>query len=260
VADHSTALTLFEQKRIDVMGDLSPIDLEHLSSDLRLKSFPYLKTVYLGFVFTHPHAPSLDTRKAIQRALSPSELPTLLKGRQIPARGWVPDPLRKNLPDFLGSPYSKIAPQQQSASLELVTQNWEKNLVLAQWMQEKLRKEMGLKIDILALDHKAYLEHTASKKSPLFLRSWSADYPAIENFLDVFRSLSGNNRTGWKNSEYDRLLERGRFAEAEKLLLDQAVVVPLYYEPNLFMIQNQVRGFHPNPLNIVDLRKVELSQ
>jgi hypothetical protein len=128
------------------------------------------------------------------------------------------------------------------------------------FQQEKLRKEMGLKIDILALDHKAYLEHTASKKSPLFLRSWSADYPAIENFLGVFRSLSGNNRTGWKNSEYDRLLERGRFAEAEKLLLDQAVVVPLYYEPNLFMIQNQVRGFHPNPLNIVDLRKVELSQ
>ena len=67
------------------------------------------------------------------------------------------------------------------------------------------------------------------------------DYPDPNTFLDMFLTGGGNNRTGWSNPEYDKLIgassrevDPGKRLEilrqAEDLLVQQAVpVAPIYY-------------------------------
>jgi oligopeptide transport system substrate-binding protein len=87
-----------------------------------------------------------------------------------------------------------------------------------------------------------------------------ADYPDPSTFLDVWRGNSGNNYTGWSNSDYDAWLfaadrtadpaERGRlWLKAERTLLDAAPIVPIYFYTHVFLLQPSVHGWYPNPLD-----------
>jgi oligopeptide transport system substrate-binding protein len=76
----------------------------------------------------------------------------------------------------------------------------------------------------------------------------------------VWRSDSGNNHTGWSNSNYDQLLDQaeratnpaaraGIFLKAETLLLTAAPIIPLYYNTHVFLLQPSVQGWHPTLLD-----------
>ena len=81
-------------------------------------------------------------------------------------------------------------------------------------------------------------------------------------FLDCFLSDSGNNRTGWKDARYDRLLQRaaaegdpdrrrGILREAERLLVEEAVpVTGLYSHVGLYAADpRKVGGIWPNRMD-----------
>jgi oligopeptide transport system substrate-binding protein len=86
----------------------------------------------------------------------------------------------------------------------------------------------------------------------------------------LWLSDSGNNRTRWKSPAYDQLVLAARYAQnpaarekndiaAQKILLEQdAVIVPLYYEPIMALVRKRVQGLELNPLNYLFLRKVNL--
>jgi T5SS/PEP-CTERM-associated repeat protein len=71
--------------------------------------------------------------------------------------------------------------------------------------------------------------------------SWVGDYPVPNTFLDMFVTGGGNNRTGWSNPAYDKLIADAAsetdpqrrheiLREAEKLLVcEQMPVCPLYF-------------------------------
>ena len=79
----------------------------------------------------------------------------------------------------------------------------------------------------------------------------------------------GNNRTGWSNAAYDSLIELAsrtadkdsRFAffrEAEKILLSELPVIPLYFYTNVYLLHPSVKGWDPNLLNIHNLKFISL--
>jgi oligopeptide transport system substrate-binding protein len=93
------------------------------------------------------------------------------------------------------------------------------------------------------------------------LRSdWSADYLDPKTFLDVFRSDSNNNHTGWKNASYDALLfeadrtadQAARYAlmqRAETILLQELPIIPIYSFTTVRLMQTSVHGWHPTLLD-----------
>jgi oligopeptide transport system substrate-binding protein len=276
VADHSTALNLYESGRLDFTTDLSPVDLKRLEKNPALKVFPYLKTVYLGMVTDHPFLRDPRARQAIAMSLEKHSLTRMLQGGQTPATSFVPprmdghDPesgLRYDLKQA-ATLWNSIPEKERPKKLSLITQNWDKNIAVGQYLQEQLRKGLNLEIEILSLDHKAYQAVAAGGKHPLFLRSWSADYPDPENFLSVFLSDSGNNRARWKSFKFDQKVraatenlqqkERLRlYREAQRILLqEEAVIVPLYYEPNVTLLRPGVEGLVLTPLNSLFLKGV----
>ncbi len=70
----------------------------------------------------------------------------------------------------------------------------------------------------------------------------------------------GNNQTGWSNATYDDLLMKAanspsqeqRFAymyEAEKLLIEELPIVPIYTYTRIYMLHEDVKGWNSNLLD-----------
>ena len=69
---------------------------------------------------------------------------------------------------------------------------------------------------------------------------WAADFNDPASMLELFSSQSASNDTGWSDTVYDGYMKQARlttdtgirmqiYAKAEKLLIDQMVIIPLFY-------------------------------
>lgn len=129
-------------------------------------------------------------------------------------------------------------------------------------------EEVGLDIQVEVVQKSLLLELTSSSRALFFRGSWIADYPDAENYLSVFYSKNPAppNYTRYKNPQFDALLERAMaetndsfryrlYRQADALVMQDAPVVPLWYDKVIHLVQPGVKGFRPNALNLLELRR-----
>ena len=134
-------------------------------------------------------------------------------------------------------------------------------------------EEIGFNVQVEAIQKSLLLEMTSSSRALFFRGSWIADYPDAENYLSVFYSKNPAppNYTRYNNPRFDALLERAlaetndtaRYAlyqQADALVMEDAPVVPLWYDMVIHLVQPWVHDFHPNALNLLELRSVKLTE
>ncbi len=132
-------------------------------------------------------------------------------------------------------------------------------------------EDSGIPVQVEVVQKSLLLTLTASSKAPFFRGSWIADYPDAENYLSVFYSKNPAppNYTRYKNPEFDELFEQAiretndslrfkLYQQADQLLINDAPVVPLWYDLAVQLVQPEVQSFKPNPLNLLELRKTRL--
>jgi ABC-type oligopeptide transport system substrate-binding subunit len=138
---------------------------------------------------------------------------------------------------------------------------------IAEAVQAMWKRELGITIEIANQEWGSYLQATTSLQYDVASRSWIGDYLDPNTFLACFVSGDGNNRTGWSDPAYDRLIRDAaaeldparRFAllaQAEQILLDSGPVIPIYHMATNEMIKPYVRGLYPTPLNVHPLTHV----
>lgn len=279
VRDASSAMSLFEAGKLDFFPDISSVDLKKLDGRKDLKSFPYLKTGYLGFLTTKFPLSNPHFRRAIAMAMDTKQIGGILHGGQKPAHSFVPPPLL-GYSEKIGLPFNvEKAKSELKASgfdatrgpeIELLLPNWDKTITIGEFIQNELKKNLGLKVKLRPFDHKTFRAQLDLHEFGMFMGSWSADYPDPDNFMSIFLSDAGNNRTLWKNALYDQKVldargmrdsktrEKNYFAAQKFLLEEDSVIAPLYYEPNIVLLRDRVKGLEINPLNLLNLRKVNL--
>jgi len=114
------------------------------------------------------------------------------------------------------------------------------------------------------------LDMTANSRVAFFRGSWIADYPDAENYLSVFYSKNPAppNYTRYKNPHFDALFKKALaevndsirnklYQQADKIMIEDAPVVPLWYDKVVWLIQPNIIGFKPNPLNLLELRTAQ---
>ncbi|MDR3607972.1 MAG: peptide ABC transporter substrate-binding protein [Oligoflexia bacterium] len=279
VKDDATAVSLYESGKIDFVTDLDTVNLSRLAGNPELKTFPYLKTAYLGFVPHQYPSSNLKFRRAVAMAIDKSQFGRILHGNQTPATSFVPPGLAA-YSQTLGLPFDPVRAKQElqesgladgrTISFDAVLASGDQMLTLMQYVQAQLKTHLGIQANLEPFDNKTFRAQLELASYPMFLLSWSADYPDPDNFLSLWLGESGNNRTRWKNSQYDDLVLAARYAKnskerekydiaAQKILLEQeAVIVPLYYEPIIALVKKRVQALEMNPLNYMFLKKVNL--
>lgn len=133
--------------------------------------------------------------------------------------------------------------------------------------------EVGIPVQVEVIQKSLLLDMTANSKALFFRGSWIADYPDAENYLSVFYSKNPAppNYTCYKNPQFDQLFEKaltenndsiryGLYRQADQLMMRDAPVVPLWYDEVVRFVQPYVKGFEPNALNLLELRRVKLRE
>ncbi len=132
-------------------------------------------------------------------------------------------------------------------------------------------QEIGLNVQVEVVQKALLLELTSSSRALFFRGSWIADYPDAENYLSVFYSKNPAppNYTRFKNARFDALFEAAiretndslryeLYRQADQVMMEEAPVVPLWYDVVVHLVQPGVQGFRPNALNLLELRKVRV--
>ena len=137
----------------------------------------------------------------------------------------------------------------------------------------KQLEEIGLKIQVEVVPKSLLLEQTAKSQALFFRGSWIADYPDAENYLSVFygKNPAPPNYTRYNNPRFNQLYDEAMLAETDsaryhlyqqmdRLIIEDAPVVPLWYDQAIHMVNPRVQGFYPNSLNLLELRKVSMKK
>jgi oligopeptide transport system substrate-binding protein len=143
---------------------------------------------------------------------------------------------------------------------------------------ERIRKDLDA-VGITAefqynADWPSFSKAMAERKLPIFLRAWFADVPHPDNFLTkLFHSASPWNYAGYANPGVDVLFDRARaepdmarrveiYRQAEELVMDDAVVIPVWHQTYERLFQSYVKGVEVSGLGdgYIPFRKVWLER
>jgi len=132
-------------------------------------------------------------------------------------------------------------------------------------------QEIGINVQVDITQKSLLLEETAKSQALFFRGSWIGDYPDAENYLSVFYSENPAppNYTRYKNPEFDHLYKNSlienndsiRYAlyrKMDQLVINDAPVVPLWYDQVIHLVNPAVSGFEANGLNLLELRHTRI--
>jgi oligopeptide transport system substrate-binding protein len=138
----------------------------------------------------------------------------------------------------------------------------ELNEAIAVELQSMWRQLLGVNVQLLRQEWKVYLNSMSRLDYDIARSSWVGDYPDPNTFLDMFVTGGGNNRTGWSDPRYDRLIAEAAseidaakrheiLRKAEKLLVcEQMPVCPLYFYVGIQLYDgNKLGGLEGNVLD-----------
>ena len=138
---------------------------------------------------------------------------------------------------------------------------------LCEYIQHQL-SQIGVKIKIEIGTGASFLDMVANSKLEFFRGSWIADYPYPENYMALFysknHSPNGPNYTHFNNPEFDSLYEKAMnelndsvrfqlYKTMDQIIIDEAIIVPLFYDESVRFISKNVKGMRNNPLNLLNL-------
>lgn len=249
----------------------SKLDTYRRAEPHLLRIDPYLDTYFLRLNLRHPTFGDVRVRRALSLAIDRTAIvEKILRGGQRPAHALTPPDLAGYTPPDAamtdavearrllaeaGYPEGRGFP-----AIEFLYNSSENHRVIAEALQEMWRRELGIGVQLINQELKVVQAERRAGRYQLLFSDWVGDYLDPLTFLEIMRSDSGNNYTGWANASYDSLLfaaarnadpaaRAAQLREAESVMLAAAPIIPLYYNTHAFLIRPSVRGWHPTLLD-----------
>ena len=235
----------------------------HVPPDLRVD--PVLSTFFFFLNVTRPPLDNIKLRQALAYGVDREAISRDVTNGVYPAARCLTAPncggytSRAQLSDNFdkarqllaeaGYPGGKGLPPIEVQCFEAETQLRMTEAIQAMW-----QKELGVHITIAQMETKTLYQNQQTKDYAAAFSGWIADYADPNTFLGTMVTGGGNNYAGWSNKEFDSLIDQASntadnskrmemFQKAEAILLDEAPLIPLYFQPNVYAISPAVRGW-----------------
>ncbi|MCB0395666.1 MAG: ABC transporter substrate-binding protein [Flavobacteriales bacterium] len=148
-----------------------------------------------------------------------------------------------------------------------------RNIQVAEVVQNMLVDNLGINVEMNVMPFAQHLENVESGKARFWRGGWLSDFPEPESFLTLFSSAhvpnsmeekSLLNTFRYRSARFDSLFnaalhtvdDKERYAlyqKADQQVMDDAVVMIIYYEENYRLLQPYVKNF---PINPMEYRKL----
>jgi oligopeptide transport system substrate-binding protein len=288
IADDSAQYAGYRADELDLTDIVPPNALPALRQErpAELIISPFLATAYYGINLASKTLSTAALRQALDMAIDRRRLVESLGFGQIPAYGLVPPGTANYTPQsydwkpmtdeeriraaqrlFEQAGFPRGAP----LHLRVLFNNNEvirrtAVLIAAMW-----KEVLGIDVDLTGEEYKVFLlsRHDTSRWDVARL-AWSADFNDASNFLDVLRTHSPNNDMSYSNSAFDRQLDgaavevdpakrRTEMEQAERMMLNDYSIIPLYHFVAKRLVKPYLHGVVPNPMNHVPSKGLSLT-
>ncbi len=292
VESETTGLNLYLTGAVDYVDSVPAAVVPDLLHPPRpdFKPAPYMGTYYYRLNLTQKPLDDVRVRRALSLALNREPIVKYVtRAGQIPAHSFTPpgikvrsldekneyayDPPRcgeynlteaRRLLAEAGFPGGKGFPK-----LEILYNNHEAHEAIAQVVQSQWKENLGIDIRLAKQDWGADQGTMRPLQHDIARAAWIGDYPDPNTFLKMMVTGGANNQTGWGNAEYDDLIAKAAaepdqqqrleyFQRAERILMDEMPLIPVYYYVSLNMAAPYVKGLYPNIQNVQPLKEVSI--
>jgi oligopeptide transport system substrate-binding protein len=282
VDDRTTALNLYMTGMADWVTVPPPVALRELLAEKPprndLKPAPQLTTYFYMVNTTRPPVDDVRVRQALSLAMDRDEIVRVATGAgEIPAHSLVP-------PSMPGYERQSCAPHDPDRARELLAEAGYPNgrgfpkleilyntdivhQAVAELVRKQWQRELGINVSLRNEEWASLQNSQQQMDYMLSRRSWNGDYLDPNTYIDVYVTGGENNSTGFSSAEYDRLVadaarepdEKKRMAmmqQAERILMEELPIIPIYYYVSRNMVKPYVRGWYntlqdTHPLNTI---------
>jgi len=290
ISDAGTELRQYRAGQLDftfvVPAQQFPWIKQNLAQELHVA--PQLSVYYYGFNLTQP--PFKDNpklRRALSLAIDRDKLTTAVTGvGEAPAYGWVPRGVWNYTPqqfDYANTPYAERLAEarrlyaeagysaEKPLRIELRYNSGDTHNRLAVAIAAMWQEGLGVETQLYAEEFRALLQSIQARQdTQVFRSSWVGDFNDAYTFAQLLKTGFGINLTGYSNPRYDALLadavrqadparRRALLEEAERLMLADHPVLPLYFYVNKHLVKPWVQGWTDNVMNVVYSKDLSLA-
>ena len=174
---------------------------------------------------------------------------------------------QKQFADVVSFDVAKAQEFLTKAKAELGKENFELNFIysnegdsatrVVQAIKSQVESNLpGVKVNLQPMPKAEYLSNITSNNYDMALVDWTPDYNDPMTFLTLWTTSSCEISEHWSNAEYDKIINdctTGELAadydarwnalyDAEKILLDNAVIAPLYTDAQVALISPNITG------------------
>jgi ABC-type transport system substrate-binding protein len=275
---------LYQSDQVDVAA-VSIYDVDRVSDPNGLFVDQLVRTPQFGFgyiSFRTDVAPFDDPkiREALQRAFPRYDMASIMfNGLVNTATGLIPD-------GMLGEDWDSVVPEADfDAARRAITESsygspdnvpsiriYASGSLASDLLRHVAEEELGLTIEVFDLQWYDFLDRLDSAPIPAFELYWAADYPDPEAILlALWGSDQPNNYTGYSNPEVDRILAEAAaepdppiraemYADAQRLILADNVVIPAYMDVDYQVVKPYVKNLTITPIGILRLETASIEQ
>ena len=133
------------------------------------------------------------------------------------------------------------------------------NQARAEFIQAQLKQNLGINIVLDSMESKAYQAAFKDKDFDLAFGGWGADYPDPQDWMaSLFGCKASNNKFNYCNQQFDQASAKGdtgtdlnqrlqAYAEAQKILVQDLPVAPLFYRGRMVLVKPWVQNMVITP-------------
>lgn len=279
----STRVSMVESGQANITVEPPISEQERLTKEGLFKMSPYLGSYYYSFNTQKAPFDNPLVRKAFSMAVDREKLVNnVIKGGKEPAYAWVPpgltNPVTKQ--DFRreGGNLVEYNPQKARELLSeagypngeglppitILYNTNEMHKAVAEVIQAMWKEKLNVNVELLNQESKVYLDARNTGNFQVARASWIGDYADPMTFMDVY--LDENNDGQYHNPLYNDLVRKAQntnnqeirmqaMHEAEKILMDDAVVLPIYYTTQPYIAQPYVKNYRWSILGTIDFKE-----
>lgn len=128
-------------------------------------------------------------------------------------------------------------------------------------------EKLGIQINITKIPSYDYYNQVTETDADLFTYTWIGDFADPMAFLELFKENSSLNESNWSNKDYEKLLKEAttidsknryeKLSEAEQILLDDYIIIPLSHPVSVNIIdKEELGGWFDNSLDLHPLKNL----
>lgn len=235
---------------------------------------------------------NVNIRKAFALSLDRKSIcENITKGGQIPAEGMIPydlvDESGKEFREGNGN-LLKYDPEEAKALFKkgleeegltvadvngkvLLYNTDEAHKKIAQAVQQMWKQTLGVDIQLENVDFNVKLAREKAHDFDISRAGWVGDYTDPMTLLDLFVTDGSFNDSGYSNPKYDELLKTAKqspdqkvrmdsMKEAEKILMEDMPIIPLYFYTQPYFVKENVKGIYKPILQYPVLTYAEMAE